>query len=770
MRRKRQVTGSISAYAALGASRHRGRKRSARHRLARVVSCRSEFFSIGAGRGARRSGSRPTNMSRYPRGVTRLAGLLLLAASGFGQTDWPSYGNDPGAMRYSPLRQIHADNVERLKLAWTFRTGKPGSEATPIVVDGVMYVTAPDGVYALVPETGELLWKYGAAPMALRGLAYWKGTGGLHSRVFAGNEHFLLALDVTSGKSAPGFGNEGRVDLKQGVLGDLKDGRYALESPPAVFGDIVITGCSNGEGSPTAGAYGDIRGWDAKSGKQLWTFHTVPRPGEAGSETWPSDGWKNRSGTNVWGFFSIDKKRGIVYAPLGAPTSDFYGADRVGDNLYGNSLVALDARTGEKKWHQQLVHHDLWDYDLAAPPALFDIRRGGRVLPAVAEISKMGLLFVFDRTTGEPIYGLEERPVPQSMVPGEVTAKTQPFPLKPEPLAKNTFRLEDMYNRSPGHAGFCRELFASNRMTVGPPYTPLPLEGNALFFPSTLGGGNWGGVSVDPSLGLLFVNIMNVGQWGHMERRGSEFVRTSAYGPYARFWNRETRIPCQNPPFGELIAVDLASGEIVWRSVLGRIEALEAIGVRDTGALNLGGSIATAGGLVFIGATNDSRFRAFDSKSGKLLWEAGLEASAHSSPITYMGRDGRQYVVVMAAGGGAFLGGGLSNTLVAFALPDIPRKPLPVSVSKAVAAAAAARSGTPIVGAFAPVELPAGGAKTLVERTCGTGCHSIEVVTSQKMNEKEWNAIVQNMIARGAQASDPEVKAIVEYLAKTLPQ
>ncbi len=699
--------------------------------------------------------------------MTRLAALLLLAARGFGQTDWPSYGNDPGAMRYSPLRQIQSDNVERLKLAWMFRTGKPGSEATPIVVGGVMYVTAPDGVYALVPETGELLWKYDATPMALRGLAHWKGTGGLHSRVFAGNKHFLLALDVTSGKPVPGFGNEGRVDLKQGVLGDLNDGRYALESPPAVFGDVVITGCSNGEGSPTAGAYGDIRGWDAKSGQLLWTFHTVPRPGEAGSETWPSNGWKNRSGTNVWGFFSIDQKRGIVYAPLGAPTSDFYGADRVGDNLYGNSLVALDARTGVKKWHQQLVHHDLWDYDLAAPPALFDIRRGGRIIPAVAEISKMGLLFVFDRTTGEPVYGLEERPVPQTAVPGEITAKTQPFPLKPAPLAKNTFRLEDMYDRSPEQERFCQQLFASNQMTIGLPYTPLPLEGNALFFPSTLGGGNWGGVSVDPSLGLLFVNIMNVGQWGHMERRGSEFVRTSAYGPYARFWNRETRIPCQNPPFGELIAVDLASGEIAWRSVLGRIEALEAIGVHDTGSLNLGGSIATAGGLVFIGATNDSRFRAFDSKNGKLLWEMTLEASAHSSPITYMGRDGRQYVVVMAAGGGAFLGGGLSNTLVAFALPDVPRKPLPVSVSKAVAAAATARRGTAIVDAFAAPQMPAEGAKALMEKACGTGCHSVEVVTSQRMSAKEWNAIVENMVARGAQASNPEMKAIVEYLGKT---
>jgi glucose dehydrogenase len=702
--------------------------------------------------------------------VLRYTALLLLSAAGFAQTNWPSYGNDPGAMRYSTLRQIDAGNVARLKSAWTFRTGRPGSEAIPIVVDGVMYLTAPDGVYALVPETGELLWKHEGSPMALRGLAYWQGAASLHPRVFAGNGNFLLALDVTTGKPAPGFGNEGRVDLKTGVLGDLKDGRYALDSPPAVFGDVVITGSSNGEGSPTAGLYGDIRGWDAKSGKLLWTFHTVPRPGEAGSETWPADSWKNRSGTNTWGFFTLDVKRGIVYAPLGAPTSDFYGADRVGDGLYGNSLVALDARTGAKKWHQQLVHHDIWDYDVAAPPALFDIQRGGRVIPAVAQITKMGLLFVFDRETGEPVYGVEERPVPQSEIPGEVTAKTQPFPVKPPPLGKNTFLIEDMYDRSPDQTRFCKELFETNQMKIGGPYTPLPLEGNALFFPSTLGGGNWGGVSVDPSLGLLFVNVMHVAQWGHMEKRGNAYARTSAYGTYARFWNRETHIPCQNPPFGELIAVDLASGDIAWRSVLGRIESLEAIGVRDTGTLNLGGSIATAGGVVFIGATNDSRFRAFDSKTGKMLWEMKLEASGHTSPITYMGRDGRQYVVLMASGGGGFLGGGTSNSLVAFALADVSRKPLPVSVTKAVAAAAAARHGMPKVGAFAPVVLPAGGAKALVEKTCGGTCHSIEVVTSQRLDAKEWDSLVQNMVARGARASDAEVKVIVEYLAKTLGQ
>lgn len=679
--------------------------------------------------------------------------LLALSPLALAQTDWPTFGNDPGAMRFSPLSQINTANIAKLQPAWTFRTGKPGSEAIPIVAGGVMYITSPDGVYAVVPETGELLWKADASPMALRGLAYWPGNTSLHPRVFAGNGPYLLALDVTNGKPAPGFGDEGRVDLKKGVLGDLKDGRYALQSPPAVFGDIVITGCSNGEGSPTEGAYGDIRGWDAKSGKLLWTFHTVPRPGEPGYETWPKDAWKNRSGTNVWGFFTIDVQRGIVYAPIGAPTSDFYGADRLGDGLYGNSLVALDARTGQKKWHRQLVHHDLWDFDLAAPPALFDIHRQGRTTPAVAQITKMGLLFVFDRVTGEPVYGMEERPVPASVVPGETASKTQPFPIKPPPISKNTFQMGDLYDLSPDHARFCKELFDTNHMQIGGPFSPMPLEGNVLEFPSTLGGGNWGGVSIDPSQGLLFVNVMNVGQWGHMELKNNTYVRTSSYGPYARFWDREKLIPCQKPPFGELVAVNLATGDIAWRSVLGTIPALEALGVHNTGALNLGGSIATAGGLVFIGATNDKQFRAFDSKTGKLLWEAPLEASAHTSPITYTGRDGRQYVTIMATGGGGFFGGGTSNSLVSFALPDGRTKTLTAPITKATQP-------------DKPLNLSPAAAKELVQKTCGAGCHSMEVVASRRMSEHEWDSLVRNMVARGAQASDAEVIAIANYLSK----
>ncbi len=286
----------------------------------------------------------------------------------------------------------------------------------------------------------------------------------------------------------------------------------------------------------------------------------------------------------------------------------------------------------------------------------------------------MGLLFAFDRVTGKPLYGMEERPVPQSTAPGEKTSPTQPFPLKPPPLSRVDFTKDDIYNLTPEHAAFCRELFEANKMTIGQLYTPLPVDQNVLMFPSTLGGGGWGGVSVDPSLGLLFTNVNNLGQWGHLEKRtdpatGSvNYVRTSAYGAYARFWNRDMRIPCTNPPFGELVAVDSRTGDIAWRTPLGIVPELEGKGVKNSGAPNLGGSIATAGGLVFIAATNDSRFRAFESKTGKLLWDQPIDANGHTIPITYLGKNGKQYVAIMAGGGGAYFGGTTGDSLIAFAL------------------------------------------------------------------------------------------------------
>jgi quinoprotein glucose dehydrogenase len=684
---------------------------------------------------------------------------LLLA-----QNDWPMFGHDPGASRFSPLKQINLGNISRLQRAWTFHTGKPGSEGIPIVVGGVMYLAAAGGLFAIEPETGKQIWHFPAEQVALRGLAYWPGDKTTHARVFAGVKGGMIAIDVTTGKPAAGFANEGLLDLKKGVLGDLPDARFSLQSPPTVFKNIVITGSANGEGTPTTGAYGDIRGWDAYSGRLVWTFHTVPRPGEPGNDTWPPGAWKNRSGTNAWGFLTVDTKRGMVYVPLGAPTQDFYGADRHGDGLYGNSLVALDAATGKLKWYQQLVHHDLWDFDPAAAPILFDAPRNGRTVPAVAQITKMGLLFAFDRVTGKPLYGMEERKVPQSSVPGEKTSATQPFPLKPPPLSRVSFTKEEIYNLTPDHSAFCRDLFEQNQMQIGELYTPLGLEGNVLMFPSTLGGGGWGGISTDPSLDYLFINVNNLGQWGHMEKRtdrttgADTYARTSAYGTYARFWNRDTRIPCTNPPYGELVAVDIRSGDIAWRAPLGTFAELEAKGIHNTGTPNLGGSMATAGGLVFIAASSDSRFRAFESKTGRVVWDQPIDANGHTIPITYLGKDGKQYVAIMAGDGGAYFGGTPADTLIAFAIGEGAAPATPT-------AAARPDRGTMPARAAGSATLPDAAGKAVVERTCGAPCHSLDTVTGARRDRAAWSAMVENMIARGANVKDDEVKVIVDYLA-----
>ena len=605
-----------------------------------------------------------------------LVSLSFVALAAVDPNDWPMHDHDAGGQRFSPLKQITPANVSRLQPAWTFDTGAPGIQVTPLVINGIMYLSAGKDVIALEPETAKVLWRYTApAAVSKRGVAYWPGDRDSAPRLFTGAGDRLLAIDVERGKPVDGFGDGGSVDLKASVRGDI-DGGFALASPPSVYKNIIITGGNNGEQSPSLGLYGDIRGWDARTGKLLWSFHTVPRAGEPGVETWEGESWKNRSGTNVWSFFTIDVERGIVYAPLGSPTSDYYGGDRKGANLYGNSLVALDAMTGRLKWHQQLVHHDLWDYDLPAAPTLVDIKRNGRTIPAVAQITKMGLLFLFDRTTGQPIFGMEERPVPQSTVPGEATSPTQPFPIKPAPLARNTFDPEkDFYSLTPEHAAYCKELWTKNDMYTRGPYTPPGTQGTMVTFPSTLGGGNWNGLSFDPTLGLVFTSVMNLGQVAKMvegQARGggpATWVRRSPWGgAVGRFWNPENRIPCSAPPFGELVAVDVNRGDIAWKVPFGVIDSLKEKGFANTGTANIGGTIATASGLIFVGATIDCRFRAFESKTGRQLWETQLDACAHSLPMTFMGKDRRQYVVV-AAGGGSFLGAPPGSKIVAFALP-----------------------------------------------------------------------------------------------------
>jgi quinoprotein glucose dehydrogenase len=612
--------------------------------------------------------------------TTRLTTLCVVSALGAVHAqNWTAHGGDLGESRFSPLAQITPANVGRLEVAWTFDAGAPNLQLTPIVVDGQMYITAGSNIFAVEPETGTRIWRFEApGPVSRRGVAYWPGDATMAPRLYSGAGDRLIALDAKTGRLVPEFGEHGLVELVPGIKGDV-EGRMGLVSPPIVYKDLVITGGNNGEQAPSLGLYGDIRAWDARTGALKWTFHTVPRAGEPGVETWEGESWKNRSGTNMWSFFTIDAERGIVYAPIGSPTSDYYGADRRGKNLYGNSIVALDAATGMLKWYQQLVHHDLWDFDLPAAPTLIDVRRNGKTIPAVAVMTKMTLLFIFDRVTGEPLYGMEERPVPKSTVPGEQSWPTQPFPLEPPPLGRIDFDpAKDFYTLTPGHAAFCRELWDTHKMYTEGPYTPPSLDRTMVTFPSTLGGGNWNGLAYDATRRLVFTNVMNVGQVARMQygkdrRSGQEtYVRTSPWGgPVGRFWNPENKIPCSAPPFGELVAVNVDTGDIAWKAPLGRVEELHAKGFTKTGTLNIGGAIATASGLLFVGATNDARFRAFDSQSGAELWETTLEASAHSIPSTYMGRDQRQYVVV-AAGGGSFLGSPTGTKIVAFALPGAP--------------------------------------------------------------------------------------------------
>ena len=595
-------------------------------------------------------------------------------------TDWPSFGRDPGAQRYSPLTQITPQNVSQLQPVWSFDTGVTNLQVTPIVIDGLMYLSGGTSVFALEPETGKEIWRYDPkSKVARRGIAYWPGDGTLRPRLFAGvADGRLVSLAAKTGEPVTTFGDRGFVDLKAGVRG--VDGPYMLESPAVVYKNVVITGGANTEGEPSLGLYGDIRGWDARTGRHLWSFHTVPRPGEPGVETWEGESWKNRSGTNAWTYMTLDVDRGLVFAGTGSATSDFYGADRKGRNLYANSLLALDANTGKLVWFQQLVHHDIWDWDLPAAPTLIEVTKNGRRIPAVAQMTKMSTLFIFDRRNGEPVFGMEERQVPQTDLPGEETSATQPFPLRPAPLSRTTFDpATDLYALTPEHAKYCRDLWDDNRMFTRGMFTPPTVDRTMVTFPSTLGGGNWSGLSYDPVRGLLFTNIMNLGQVARMEKRadvaggpvpvGMEYKRTSPWGnAYARFWNPETKMPCSSPPFGELVAVDVNSGSVAWRVPLGVFDELKARGFDKTGTPNIGGTIVTSSGVLFVGATIDKRFRAFNAQTGALLWETTLDASAHATPMTFMGRDHRQYVVVAASGAG-LLGSPPGRSIVAFALP-----------------------------------------------------------------------------------------------------
>lgn len=591
-----------------------------------------------------------------------------------GQNDWRYAGHDPGAMRYSPLTQINKQNVIKLRRAWTFHTGDPAddvnSEGAPLVVDGVMYLDAGKNVFALDPVTGRQIWKFEVKGTNRRGLSYWPGDQQTPPRIILGiADNKMLALDAKTGKPASGFGEGGFVS---GV---------SPASAPVIYHDLIITGQNRVQ---------SVRAFDAHTGKLIWTFDTKAQPGQPGYDTWKDNSWDVRSGNDVWSYMTLDLERGIVYIPI-PPTGgpDFYGGGRLGDTLYSDSVVAIDANTGKLIWYQQLVHHDLWDWDVPGAPTLFDVKLNGKTVPAVAEFGKQGYLFLFDRTNGKPLFGMQERPVPQTTVPGDATSPTQPIPLKPPALAPTSISRSDIYDLTPEHATFCRNLWDANHMYNNGPFTVYSTDPNkmAVIFPGREGAGNWSGVAFDPKLNYVFgTTTFNAGQIGRLVKLdkpapgpfGGPYDKVFPNGPsryQSRFWEPANGWPCIKPPWAEIFAVNAKTGDVVWQAPFGTVDALAARGFPQTGAPNTGTMIVTASGLIFIGATNDGRFRAFDGRTGKELWIEKIDASAHTVPITYKGRDGKQYVVVEAFGGPGIvaLNGYFNDTpgdsVIAFALP-----------------------------------------------------------------------------------------------------
>jgi len=720
-------------------------------------------------------------------GVLSLLPLLAFGVAKDTGANWPMPGRDPGSTRYSPLTQITPANVNQLKVAWVYHMKPAGSaslhpsEDQPLVVGPTMYVVTPySRVVALDAATGHEQWAFqipDGDQASVRGANYWPGGEGAGPAIIFGSRRGrLYSISAATGQLNPDFGDHGMVDLKTPeVMTTGKDKSYILPSPPLIYRNLVITGSGPGEGpgglNGGLGPAGDTRAWDARTGKLVWTFHSVPRPGEAGHETWTGDSWKDRSGANVWGYMTVDAERGILYMPFGAPNNDRVGVDRPGNNLFSSSLVAVKADTGKLLWYFQVVHHDIWDMDLETPPTLFDIKRNGKTIPAVATVNKNALMFILNRVTGKPIYGVEERPAPQSNVPGEQTSPTQPFPLLPEPLAQNTLSRDNLYKDTPEHKAWCEQYVDSNNMLLSKvPYTPTALDRYTVGLPGTQGGVNYYGGAYDPRLGLFVVNINNLAQPMRIIRNPDGSYSNS--GPLAgtvRFWDPSNHLPCTPTPWGQLVAVDVNTGKIAWRSTLGVTDSLPA-GKQNTGRPGLGGAIVTASGLTFVGATDDARFRAFETKTGKEIWTVKLPASAESTPITYADANGQQYIAVVATGGfgiGATLA---SDALVVFSLSggeSTDTLAAPVPTQNAMQSAAPAVAAPP--PSSAQMHLPAGPGHDLTVRVC-SGCHSPDLAASQRLSAQEWNSLVQSMSARGAVATDEEFDEISGYLARSFPR
>jgi quinoprotein glucose dehydrogenase len=548
------------------------------------------------------------------------------------------------------------------------------SQSIPLMVNGVLYLGWPyNRVAALEADTGKVLWEFTGRTTtrttlgSMRSLGYWPGDKQTSPQILFGTEDGeLYSLNAKTGRPNPGFGNEGVVNLKTPeIMNGFSDFQYGMTSAPFVYKNLVFTGAHVVDETGSKGPAGDVRAWDLHTGKLIWTFHTVPRPGEMGHETWLGDAWKKMSGANVWSFFSVDAERGILYMPLGSVNNDYYGVDRPGPNLFANSIVAVDAETGKLKWYFQAVHHDLWDYDMPIPPMMFDVVKDGKKIPAVGAMTKNTLLFILDRVTGEPIYGVEERPVPKGDVPGEWYSPTQPFPVKPPPLVRMSFKYpDDIAKVTPEHEAACRELLEKidggrNRG----PFTPYSAEG-ALVMPYLLGGATWSGAAFDPTLGYYIINTTDSGEMGYVRPQDASptVPRATARDTFdlgppesARLFSHPSGFgatsvkgwPCWQPPWGRLTAINVNTGDIAWQIPFGTMEGVPP--AIKTGAPNLGGGpMTTAGGLIFIGAARDHMFRAFDTKTGQELWSVKTEEVTHGNPISYMGKDGKQYIAVSA--------------------------------------------------------------------------------------------------------------------------
>ncbi|MGH9847025.1 MAG: pyrroloquinoline quinone-dependent dehydrogenase, partial [Blastocatellia bacterium] len=567
-------------------------------------------------------------------------------------------------------------------------------QCTPIVINGVMYLTtAKSKVVALDAATGKEIWKYDPyadyAPAKIyhagggvnRGVAYWasptprlarsgsalQGNSGKIERILmATSDGRLLSLDARTGKPDPAFGRNGAVDLREGMDRDLTGLTYGATAPPAIFEDMAIVGFSVGEG-PQPSAPGDVRAFDVRTGRQLWRFHTVPRPGEVGHDTWVGDGWRNRGGANPWSGVNVDSKRGWVFVATGSAAFDFYGGDRHGDNLFANCVIALDARTGKRLWHYQIVKHDVWDYDNPAPPMLVTVLQNGghngKRVDAVAQVTKIGYVYLLDRVTGKPLFGVVEKQVPASDIPGEKLATTQVLPAKPPALVPQAFT-EEMATDISKEA---REYVLARLKTLrhGAIFTPQTLTGTVVL-PGLHGGFSWAGASFDPETGTLYANTNNIPRVMNLKPADPGQGYSYRISGYDRF-NDAEGYPAVKPPWGTLNSVDLNRGEIRWQKALGEFAELTKRGIPPTGTENLGGTIVTAGGLVFVGATKDEKFRAFDKTTGKVLWETTLPAAGYATPATFEVK-GKQFVVI-AAGGGGKLATKAGDEFVAFALP-----------------------------------------------------------------------------------------------------